>query len=264
MNNNYENNYKKLILNNNNVSKTNEVRDLFLFIAVIALIIALIYFGADIIANIYIDNMPDKTQIRIEELISSVSPEREIDKQYKNKVTQLDNLKQKIIIRDTKLKGKSTFPIRVLPSDEINAAVNPGGTIYFTKGILDTDMTEQELMFVLAHEIGHYSNRDHLKGISRQLLVLAITFIFTAGQSHELNIIIDNVSNLNSLSYSRTQERNADLYAGKMLIYIYGTNEGGKIFMKRLQKNEKTPSFLHYFSTHPSWQERLKLLETQK
>ena len=59
------------------------------------------------------------------------------------------------------------------------------------------------------------------------------------------------------------QEKEADLYASRMLIKLYGTNNGGKNFIKRLKDNEKTPEFFSYFSTHPSWEERYRLLEAK-
>ena len=81
---------------------------------------------------------------------------------------------------------------------------------------------------------------------------------------HEVNSIVSGVSEMEFLNHSREQERNADLYANKMLIKIYGSNEGAKALIKRLRDKKDYPEFLHYFSSHPSWDERLYLIENNK
>ena len=54
------------------------------------------------------------------------------------------------------------------------------------------------------------------------------------------------------------------MYANKMLIKLYGNNNGAKKFITRLKDNEKAPEFMHYFSSHPSWNERLALIEGKR
>ena len=77
----------------------------------------------------------------------------------------------------------------------------------------------------------------------------------------EVSRIAESISEIEFLSHSRKQERNADLYANKMLIKLYGTNKGAKALIKRFKEKRDIPEFLHYFSTHPSWDERLYLIE---
>ena len=73
----------------------------------------------------------------------------------------------------------------------------------------------------------------------------------------------NQLSSLNELKHSRNQERNADKYANKMVYRIYGNNNGAIRFFQYLEKEEKAPEFIQYFSTHPSTKQRLKLIQNK-
>jgi len=58
------------------------------------------------------------------------------------------------------------YHFAVLDTDEINAFACPGGVIFITRGMLDLAQSEDELAAVLAHEIGHVTQKHGLKAIS--------------------------------------------------------------------------------------------------
>ena len=62
----------------------------------------------------------------------------------------------------------------------------------------------------------------------------------------------------------RKQEKEADRYANKIVYKLYGNNKGAVEFFKLLEKKEKSPEFLQYFSTHPSTRQRLNLINRNK
>ncbi len=263
---NYEELQAALIEGENiNVSKSSDLKNFFiLIISIIGIIVAMI-FVFNVISDIFISTMSDDTQIKIEKSISI----KQIDLKYPNVTTQelkelknLNNIKSKIIAADTTLKNKSNFPITIVNNSEINACILPNGIIFITSGLLKQKYTEEELAFVLAHEIGHYANRDHLRIFSRQILS-SLIFITISGNTNSFDKFLNGVTLLNNLVYSRKQEAAADEYAGRILIKIYGTNNGGKTFIKKIKDNENTSNFLHYFSSHPSWNNRLNILNKQ-
>ena len=61
-----------------------------------------------------------------------------------------------------------TFRLRISENTAPNALAFPGGLIVVTRGLLDNVESENELAFVLAHELGHFRNRDHLRGSVRK------------------------------------------------------------------------------------------------
>ena len=64
------------------------------------------------------------------------------------------------LLRDSEI-TKPTFSFTLLDSPDINAFALPGGLIYVNRGLLAYLDTEAELAGVLAHEIGHITERHH-------------------------------------------------------------------------------------------------------
>ncbi len=56
----------------------------------------------------------------------------------------------------------------VIESSGVNAFAAPGGYILITRGLLNLTETEDQLAFILAHEISHVVKRHHLKVIQKQ------------------------------------------------------------------------------------------------
>lgn len=258
MNKSLEERYLNVIEDNVNVGKSNVGIEFIILISGIAALLFALYIFADAIGNFFIDRMSDETQMKIENAFSySINP---IVENRDKDIEVLENIRDEIVPLDKKLQGKSKFPIYKIDKKEINAFVTPNGTIFFTKGLLKEIKDEEVLTFILAHELGHYAHRDHLKTISRQIIISAVISIFSVGNNN-LDITINSISDLNSLNYSRKQEKEADLYANKIVYKLYGRNTGAIEFFKFLEKKDKMPEYLQYFSTHPSTKQRLKLIE---
>lgn len=257
--NNYEALQAALIEDDNvNVGKTSDLKNFFILISAIVGILIVCFFLSDFVSDFFISHMSDKTQLKIEKLIDISYPDS--DNIIKANTKRLDRIKYNIIRTDSALQNKSSFPITVINKKEVNACITPNGKIYITKGTLEQGYNDEELSFILAHELGHYAHRDHLKSISRQIL-MGIICVTISGQSNSFNNFLSGINDISTLSYSRKQEREADKYAGETLIKMYGNNNGGKNFILKIKDKEKTPDFIHYFTTHPAWSERLKILE---
>ena len=255
MNKSLEERYLNVIEDNVNVGKSNVGIEFIILISGIAALIFGLYIFADTIGNFFIDRMSDETQMKIENAFSyNIQPT--VNNQEED-IRVLENIRDEIVPLDKKLQGKSKFPIYEINKKEINAFVTPNGTIFFTKGLLKEIKDEEVLTFILAHELGHYAHRDHLKTISRQIIISAVISIFSVGNNN-LDITINSISDLNSLNYSRKQEKEADLYANQIIYKLYGRNTGAVEFFKFLEEKDKMPEYLQYFSTHPSTKQRLK------
>ena len=272
MENNQENieaRYITMIENNVNVSKTSDLKEFFILVAGIIGLCIFIFLCADFTAGIWIDNMSDKTQVKLENMMSFGSElafmqDKKYQKAFASQIEFLNSRKKDIIKLDKRLSGKSEFNIYVYPSKELNAFVVPNGTIFFTAGFLKEIKDARMLTFVLAHEMAHYAHRDHLKGSARQIIAGAVLSLLTSGQSNSLSSLVQNVSVFNDLSYSKRQEKAADLFANKVLIKLYGTNRAAVEFMEIIDKKQNIPEYMHYFSTHPSPSERIYIIEHNK
>ena len=258
-----EQKYLDLIEDGGNVSESSDVKEFFTVVGLVTAILFAIFFASDIVSKIYIDRMPVQTQLKLEKIIAS-NPYYRPDEKYEKQINRINRLKRSIIKLDKNLQGKSNFNIYVHPSKEINAFVTADGSIYFTEGLLNEINNDEELAFVLAHELGHYVHRDHLKFVSRQILAAMILSAVNMGQSSHFSSLAGSINNISNIKYSQKQETNADIYANHIILTMYGTNNGGIEFFTRIQKKENLPQFIHYISTHPSPQNRIKVLKTHK
>ena len=102
------------------------------------------------------------------------------------------------------------FLVRVACEPAPNALALPGGGIIVTSGLLHIVDTEEELIFILGHELGHFAHRDHLRGMGRSLaLQLAMGgMLMTTGidPTIGLQLALEAMSS----AHSREQEIAAD------------------------------------------------------
>ena len=117
------------------------------------------------------------------------------------------------------------------------------------------------LTFVIAHEMAHYKNKDHLmnlrKGISNASIIIFMSIVSPNNQ--EASKIIEGTLSLSDLKYSRSVEAKADLYAAKSLNELYGRTTGGVQVLKILSGQDTgAPEVL---SDHPDIQKRIEKLQ---
>jgi Zn-dependent protease with chaperone function len=105
--------------------------------------------------------------------------------------------------------------------DEPNALAVPGGAIVVTAGLLRILETEEELAFVLGHELGHFVGRDHLRGMGRAAaLQLAFGMMFlTTGI--DPTVAIQIAMEAFSSAHSREQEVKADEIGAQVLATLH-------------------------------------------
>lgn len=93
---------------------------------------------------------------------------------------------------------------------ELNAVTAPGGFIYITRALLEALDSDDELAFVLGHEIGHVCG-DHIrKQLSQAMAGSLLLDILTGGASKIVQIGTDLMFALYQRGYSRQHERDAD------------------------------------------------------
>ena len=250
-----------IIEDNVNVTKTSDIKEFFILIGGIVLLIFTILFLSDLAMRFFLDKMTYETQTKIESFLTlDALPERTYSENEQIWLNRLNNINNKIIAQDDELKKLKPLNIDISSKKEINAYILPNGNIYFTTGILNNLKTDEQAAFVLAHEIAHYKNRDHLKSIGRSILALTTISIIGCGSGDLAQKIMYSIYDIGDLRYSKRQEIKADRYASEVIKKIYGTNKGAIEFFQLIDKNQKLPEFVHYFSTHPSPQTRIRLL----
>jgi len=147
----------------------------------------------------------------------------------------------------------------VIESDIVNAFALPNGKIIVFSGLLDKIKSPEELTALLCHEVIHVKNRHSVKMLARNLA----GYIFISAMFSDVNgimtVIAQNAENLQTLTYSRKFETEADTEGLKQMI-INNINPNGMVSLfQRIKDDEKAlPSFL---STHPVTDERIKVIK---
>lgn len=140
-----------------------------------------------------------------------------------------------------------------------NAMAFPGGLIVVTSALLDAAESENELAFVLGHELGHFKNRDHLRRLGRTSLVAIVFTALVGGESGSGFGL--TIARLTELSFDREQEREADEFGLKLVNAEFGHVAESWRFFERLEQGSAGEA-LAYLSTHPSADSRINDLKS--
>ncbi|MGH8454995.1 MAG: M48 family metallopeptidase [Nevskiales bacterium] len=152
------------------------------------------------------------------------------------------------------------FQLSVADGGMINAFALPGGRIVLMKGLLDAARSENELAMVLAHELGHYAHRDHLRAMGRGLVLSALAAVFLGSDSNVTELLMGSMS-LAHARHSRRQETAADLYGLELLQKTYGHVGGAATFFERALKDQAYA--IGWLQTHPLSVERAERLRIE-
>ncbi|MDD4293914.1 MAG: M48 family metalloprotease [Candidatus Omnitrophica bacterium] len=147
----------------------------------------------------------------------------------------------------------------IIDKDDLNAFSLPGGYVYVFKGLLDK-LTDDELAFVLAHEVGHIVSRHGIKRLQAALGYNLILAASTTAPSADPDFTMGVALALNQLmsEYSQDAEFNADEIAVRYSSELgYDPNAGITLLQKieDLERGKIRPK--EYFRTHPFSSQRI-------
>lgn len=147
----------------------------------------------------------------------------------------------------------------VVCSKDINAFALPGGRILLTSALLENLKSENGLVFVMGHEAGHILNRDHVRGLGRQLIFALGGSLLGFTDASSLALINTTIRRV----YDRHQESHADNYGIELNKKVYGHTWGSDELFEILDKREGTfqRAFSRIASTHPPSADRRAALK---
>ncbi len=150
------------------------------------------------------------------------------------------------------------FRVEIDDSDVANAMAFPGGLIVVTEGLLDEVESENELAFVLGHELGHYRNRDHLRALGRGIV---LSLLFTVATGNDVSGLGLRISDLALRGFSRAQESKADEFGLAVIYAQYGhVSEAWRLFERWDEGDDALLDVITYLSTHPQAGDRVEAL----
>lgn len=139
--------------------------------------------------------------------------------------------------------------------DAFNALTLPGGTMVLLDG-LTSALTDEQLIAVVGHELGHVVHRHTMERVVRQASLLAMASV-VFGDISALAAAV--AAGYQDLHYSRDAEREADAFAIEFLrrghVPVRHMVEAFEEFRSR-EGSADPPGFLR---SHPPTEERLRL-----
>ena len=154
-------------------------------------------------------------------------------------------------------------PVRVLFRDAAgtigpNALALPAGSIIFTDQFVQRAQHDEELIGVLAHEIGHVSHR-HAMRASLQASFIGLLSTLVVGDISSVSSAVTALPlMLTQMGYSRDFEREADRHAVATL-RRHGIDPQRLVDIL-LRVDPDADETAGYFSTHPPTPERVRLI----
>ncbi len=164
------------------------------------------------------------------------------------------------LIADYRNRDANTFNFKVYLTNEVNAFAMADGSIRVYSGLMDL-MTDEELLFVIGHEMGHVVEKH-----SRNKVVLAYASSALrkglASQNNEVGMVARSmlgglVEKLTHAQFSQHEERQADQYG---LAFLKAEGYDRRDAVSALNKLAVLASQHTFLSSHPDPEARAKIL----
>lgn len=153
---------------------------------------------------------------------------------------------------------------------DVNAFACPDGSVRIFSSLMDI-MTDEELLGVIGHEVGHIAHRDSKKGFRTALLTSALKDGISSKGGKAAALTESQLGDLGealvSATYSQKQEREADDYGYEFLKKAGKNPWAMTLSFQKLKKMEeeagvqKGSKLNQLFSTHPDLDSRIKRME---
>ena len=149
------------------------------------------------------------------------------------------------------------FQVTVVDSPVVNAMAAPGGYVIVFRGLLQDTDSPEEFAGVLAHEIQHVLLRHTMHLIVRHVSTAFIIAALSGDASGMVSYALQAAQTLQTLSYSRNAEDQADEQGYQLLQQARINPEGMLTFFAKLGKEHPEDTVFRYLSTHPATKDRL-------
>jgi Zn-dependent protease with chaperone function len=139
----------------------------------------------------------------------------------------------------------------------VNAFALPHGVIVVLDGLAD-ELTDDELMAALGHELGHLVHRHALRGVAHSFGITAVAAMMLADFS---TVAAGGLATLRGLQNSRDAEREADAFARRFVAAGSLPPQALASMWRRfdaIHRRGGASELPDWLSTHPSSEERVR------
>ena len=246
----------KELKGNVNVPHTSPIKDFFLLSVGVLVFLIVIYVILGFCVDLIAPHLSAETERALERPFEKIYAGAETTEESQ-KLCQLLKGLEKLMPEK-----RDPFKVHLVKNSAVNAMALPGGNIVIYTGLLKEVNSDREIAFVLAHELGHFANRDHLKVLGRGLVLYSVLALFIGSDSSLMDFIGQSLAGVH-MKFSQRQETLADKYALDLMNRRYGKVTGAIEFMQKIAAKEKKGHLSYYFSSHPHPEARLNTIKSE-
>lgn len=145
----------------------------------------------------------------------------------------------------------------------VNAFATLGGHVVLYQGLLESVPHENALAMVLSHEIAHVRHRHPIASLGRSAAFgFALMLVGADSGAQSVASAFSKGGTLTMLSFSRTQEEEADATALQTVARAYGHVGGADSFFQVMLKQAGARQPPRFLSSHPLTAQRIEALGT--
>ncbi|HJS38919.1 MAG TPA: M48 family metalloprotease, partial [Burkholderiales bacterium] len=150
---------------------------------------------------------------------------------------------------------------RASPVLGANALALPSGIVVMTDELVRKSKNDQEVLGVLAHELGHVQHRHTMRHLLESSAIALIIAAITGDVASATSLAAAAPTVLLQLKYSRDAEREADRYAIDLMRKVGYDPRHFTALLARIEPPKRVRAFMPGFlSSHPATEERLALV----
>lgn len=152
--------------------------------------------------------------------------------------------------------------VAVIDIEVPNAVALPGGRIYLFRGLIERATHPDDIVSVLAHELGHVHARHSMRAV---LQVGSTSFLagLVFGDFAGAGAMALVTRSLINAGYSRDNEREADAFATQTMLRIGGDPRALARLLGRVSQEHGGEERRSYFDSHPVTPDRAAAIEAQ-
>ncbi|WP_299716431.1 M48 family metallopeptidase [uncultured Tenacibaculum sp.] len=230
--------------------KSKNISILFLLSSIVGISLLMYFFVLPSLAVSFAKNLDKENVIQFGNYVyESLEETLDIDKGLSEKLQDFVDI----------LTINSEFPItvEVANDNQLNAFAISGGKVVIYSGLLEKIENEHQLTALIGHEVSHIENRHIIKNLARNISGNLFISIVFGDINSATNILSENAHLFSQLSFSRSLEKEADLY-GLDVMKENNLDLHGMPDLFVILKEETSSYAPEYLSSHPMLDDRIE------
>ncbi len=229
---------------------------------VVACVIGVVRWGLPAAADSIAHKIPQEVATSIGE-----NGLKQLEKQFFTQSELEESMKQSIrlafedLVTSNHL-NSTLYKLHFFDSEAMgaNAFALPSGDIVLLDGLFDIEMTEQEILGVLAHEIAHVEKKHGLQMLLRYAGISTLIAVGFGDISSSASLLVVVPKLLVEKGYSRSFESEADLEGVKYLVQAGKSPSLLASGLKKLGEHSSVDFVPTMISSHPDIQKRVDVI----